>query len=1148
MRTFISSAWCIVLAAVACAPFATTAEALPVAYWRLDETTGAIARDSAPGRVHARAVGQTGSTGVVGDALHFDGAQAHLAVRLPNEARIGALEAWVRLGALPAARQALVANVGASQGLILSAGGMPGVSLPDRDGVLRSASDTIALPLGVWCHLIANLDLPAGTLVLYRDGVAVARTPFNALGAYDRQLRIGGDGAAAGFIGDLDEVRVWPQPLTGDEIARLTAAGRAGRSPFPDLQPDQSFTMATAPREVPPPITPQLTARILALPAARGEVVRDAGGAPELHVDERRVTLFGGQQMARQYTRDALQIAPYRDGGMELLVVALNCGFFHPDAGYRLDPGLQPPFWEGAGRFCADSVEPDLWRSLAVDPDAALIVWLWINPYPAFSREHPDAVIRNLAGDPLIVSSHYLRYDAMGPNADPKQHEQYAISFHSDDFIRDGAAMCAELVKAVERTVPGRRVAGYLIGGGQDAQLYDWNPPDSILTKDALTWGDFSPAAKQAWGRWLGRRYGSAAAVAAAWGRPVSDLATAPVPTADDLVGSATLHHPVTGRITIDWNRFTAESRLSMLSAFATATKNAASRPVVVGVCGGDSPARKDLAQTAQLMRDPAIDFFLHQPAYSQRQPGLLGGVNAHLASHSVNGKLFFADLDHPTWLVADGQKGSIGVISQTSDSRGRAPDAQALSAMWRRDLGALAAAGHGALVHPILGGPWMYNDPAVIAEFHFLQQLLATTTPSPIAHPAAGIAWINDERSISWLKGGLANVHSAWLRGQQNELMASGVPFAAYYGQDLEDGLVPAAPLVLLQNQLALTPRMATALKKLQGDGRTLVFLQDTGWEQLATGDATAVEAATGIRLALRAAGPAGATVAEAATIAVIDAAWSLVDHTTRHGAELLALMPPALAWQALADVTAIDGVALAGGTPAEDRALRMRGTFALTTAETVSVRVQSDWWSAVEIDGQPIVVVNRVTAGGNPRLAEWGQITLAAGVHRVDARVVSGSGGFRLGLSLHHGEPPLDQAQAYDEDGQGVTVVDPRARVIGRYRDGQTAYAIVDHGTWRAVFVGAWSLSAAQINRLAAEAGAWVACPAGAAVVTRGGDLLVVHALADGPLTLTLPAPASLAPIGPGVASAVALRHQIAIQRGETRLFRVDPGPRVP
>jgi hypothetical protein len=1109
----------------------------PVAYWRLDEPGETIvARDSSLNRVHATAVGINATDGRVGGAIRFDGQQAHLAAALPNDAAVGAIEAWVRMQAIPGNRQAILTNAGAGMGLIVLAGGQPCAALPGQDGLIHHATGPDALPVGSWCHLVASIDEGNGHLALYLDGKRVADVPFGGLGTIDRQIRIGGNGSSAGLAGDLDEVRLWPRPLTPAEVLGLCAAGRDGRSPRPEMLPDLSFSYRTAPREQPPPITPELEARILAMPAARGQVLRDTGGAPELRVDDRRVALLGGHQMASYYAKDFIHIAPYRDGGMELLVVSVNCGFFHPEAGYPERP--HPPFWVGADRFCADGLEPDLWRSLAVHPDAALIVWLWINPYPAFATEHPDAIIRNVNGDPLVVTSHYLRYDAKGPSA---TQEQYAISFHSEDFIRDGAAMCAELVKAVERTVPGRRVVGYLIGGGQDAQLYDWNPPDYILARDPLTWGDFSPAARKAWGLWLKKRYGSAEAVAAAWGRPVADLAAAPVPTADDLTGKATLHHPVQGRIMIDWNRFAAESRQHMLSAFAAAVKEAASRPVVVGVCGGDSPARKDLAQTAALMRDPGIDFFLHQPAYSQRQPGLLGGFNAHLASHALNGKLFFADLDHPTWLVAGGVKMSIGVISQTSESRGRAADAAMLAAMWRRDVGALAAAGHGALVHPILGGPWMYNDPEVVAEFNFLHDLLSSTRPSPVATPPAGIAWINDERSISWLKGGLANIHGAWMRGQQNELMASGVPFAAYYGQDLEDGRVPAAPLILMQNQLSINPQMAASLKKLQGDGRTLVFLQGTGWEQLASGNPDAVEAATGIRLALRSAAPGVDVEPDPAAMALADTAWAPVGPSALRGVDLLADMPSATTWNPIPDLAAVDGIALAGGTPDDDRGLRIRATFTLAEAGPVSVRVQSDWWSVIEINGQPVVVIDRITPGSADRPV-WGKVNLTAGTHRLEGRVVSGSAGFRLGIALNLGEPSIGQLQAYDEDALGITVVDPRATVHGRYRDGKVAFATVDHGTWRSVFVGSWTLASGLVNQLAADAGAWVACPSGLAVVSRGGDLLVVHALRDGPIPITLPTPAALEPIGPGAASATSRSHDLDMRRGETRLYRVN------
>lgn len=905
---------------------------------------------------------------------------------------------------------------------------------------------------------------------------------------------------------------------------------------------DGPFTHRTQPLEMVPVPSAELVERLRRSPPIRAEVVRGAQGGPELRIDGHTVPVLGAQQMGLGYAKDRIHIQPYLDGGIRLIMVSVNAGFQHLDSGHAAENRHWPSFWEGAGRFRPEVVEPELWRTVAMDPEAVLLVRIWMTPYPRWTAEHPEAVIRNLHGDPLVVAAHFLRFDPAGPHPDPARHEQLAGSFHSEALVADMERATGELVRAVEASVPGRRVAGYFIGGGQDGQLYDWAPPDGTLARDAAQWSDFSPAAQAAWRSWLERRYATPQALGAAWGRTVASFATAPLPGADDLVGAETLHHPVRGRIAMDWNRFTAEARGELVARLARAAKRAAARPVVVGAPAGWS-ARKDLAQAARLLREPAIDFLRHQVAYSQRQPGLVGGINAQLASHRVNGRIFLADVDHPTWLVEDGRSVRFGAISQTSLSQGRADGPQALAAMWRREHGLLASEGAGTLIHPILGGPWMYRHPAVVEEFRLLDRLYRGIRPGQEPVAEMPLAWVFDERSLARLKAGLTGVGFAWAREQQNELLACGTPFRAYYAEDVEQGLMPPARVVLLPNLLDLTPELARGLERLKGGGRILVFGQATGWEQLARGEDAAVAAATGLRL-VPAASVTAAPVADPARLVLHDAAWAPVAAAGATGAALLEAAPAA-AWKPLADLAQVNGAALMQVKPDPGQALRLRARLHLERDTEVWLRLRADWWAEVRLDGRTLLRLDRAQ-GGSPGRLHWASTRLAAGDHRLEAALVSGSAGFRCGLAAGLGaEPPLGQEREWVEDPTaGVVVDDPAAEVLARHPSGRPAVVAVDHGDWTAVHVAAWSLPAALINRLVRRAGGWVACPADAAVVAAGSGVLMVHALRDGPLDLALPASAALHPLDGGSPLPAAASHRLDLRRGQTGLWWLGEG----
>lgn len=922
-------------------------------------------------------------------------------------------------------------------------------------------------------------------------------------------------------------------------LCALTAAALAADGE------DGPFNQRTQPLEAVPVPSAELVERLRRAPPLRAEVVTGPDGGPELRLDGRPAPILGAQQMGLGWAKDRIHIRPYLDGGIRLIMVSVNAGFQHLDTGHAAESRSWPSFWEGAGRFRPEVVEPELWRTVAMDPDAAILVRIWMTPYPRWTAEHPEAAIRNMLGHPMVVSSHFLRFDPAGPSPDPTRHETLAGSFHSEDLVRDMERATEELVRAVEASVPGRRVAGYFIGGGQDGQLYDWAPPDGNLARDASQWSDFSPAAQAAWRRWLERRYTTPQELGAAWGRTIGAFADAPLPGADDLVGSETLHHPVRGRIAMDWNRFTADARGDLVVRLARAAKRAAGRPVVVGAPAGWS-ARKDLAQASLLLREPAIDFLRHQVAYSQRQPGLVGGINAQIASHRVHGKIFLADVDHPTWLVEGGQSMRIGAISQTSDSRGRADGPAALAAMWRREHGLLASEGAGTLIHPILGGPWMYRHPAVVDEFRLLDRLYRGIRPG--AEPVAEmpVAWVFDERSLARLKAGLTGVGFAWAREQQNELLACGSPFRAYYAEDLEEALVPPARVVLLPNLLDLTPALARGLDRLKGGGRILVFGQATGWEQLSRGDGAVVAAATGLRL-VPAARVAATPAPDPARLPLTDAAWApaIADGTT--GAERLDAMvvPGAADWRPLADLAQINGAALMQVKPDPGQALHLRAQLRLDRDADVWVRLRADWWAEVRVDGRQLLRLDR-TQGGSAGRMFWASVRLPAGVHQLAVRLVSGSAGFRCAVAAGLGaEPPAGQEREWDEDPTaGVVVDDPAAQVLARHPSGRPAVVAVDHGTWTAVHVAAWSIPAPLINHLVRRAGGWAACPADAAVVAAGSGVLMVHALRDGPIDLILPAAAGLRPLAGGATLPAAATHRLDLRRGQTGLWWLGEG----
>ena len=118
---------------------------------------------------------------------------------------------------------------------------------------------------------------------------------------------------------------------------------------------------------------------------------------------------------------------------------------------------------------------------------------------------------------------------------------------------------------------------------------------------------------------------------------------------------------------------------------------------------------------------------------------------------------------------------------------------------------------------------------------------------------------------------------------------------------------------------------------------------------------------------------------------------------------------------------------------------------------------------------------------------------------------------------------------------EGEGV-------KVLARYsKDG--APAIAENGVAGArhvVFTEAGGISGAAFNRLAAEAGAYVALPPDVAQVEMNGDFISVHALKSGDFDFRLPFDCTVENLKSGKAEAVAAGVMpLRMEAGETCQF---------
>ena len=89
----------------------------------------------------------------------------------------------------------------------------------------------IAVTPKTWVHLAVVRDFTAKTVTWYRNGkpINTVATAYPVAAASNQPLLIGTGYTGNGFIGQLDDVAVWPRALSAQEIAALHSATASGR-------------------------------------------------------------------------------------------------------------------------------------------------------------------------------------------------------------------------------------------------------------------------------------------------------------------------------------------------------------------------------------------------------------------------------------------------------------------------------------------------------------------------------------------------------------------------------------------------------------------------------------------------------------------------------------------------------------------------------------------------------------------------------------------------------------------------------------------------------------------------------------------------------------------------------------------------------
>jgi biopolymer transport protein ExbB len=186
-------------------------------------------QDATANEHHAAAFsGGQGLPGVIGNGISLNGAGDRIVVAETPALDFSsgfALSAWIRIN-MPQADALLFSRRSNAGDLEV---GIDGTKLYAAVGTSNenplSTDRSADLPVGSW-HLVTVTGSPGNRLSIYLDGIEMtwANLPGN-LPAIAGDLVVGDDGQGGrSFIGDLDEIGIFTQPLSGDRIRSAFAA------------------------------------------------------------------------------------------------------------------------------------------------------------------------------------------------------------------------------------------------------------------------------------------------------------------------------------------------------------------------------------------------------------------------------------------------------------------------------------------------------------------------------------------------------------------------------------------------------------------------------------------------------------------------------------------------------------------------------------------------------------------------------------------------------------------------------------------------------------------------------------------------------------------------------------------------------------
>ena len=483
------------------------------------------------------------------------------------------------------------------------------------------------------------------------------------------------------------------------------------------------------------------------------------------------------------------QIANFRDAGIHMFCVYARLR----------------KCWSAPGEYDFSSVDEQIRAYLAVDPNAWIVVLVRIIPPNWWMDSHPDELV------------------GYGTGSDFVNNEQDRVrrgSIGSKVWLRDTGAAWKALVRHVEDQPWGKRVIGYQPGYGISAEWHYFG-----------SWRDQYPDTGSAMTRtfrdWLREKYGTDAALRAAWGQPQVTLDTATVP---DVASRRSAKHlsfrdPATERPVVDYYHCHQKTVADAIDQLGRIVKQQTDGRKLHGVYYGYFFGVRPQTQGGHLelpalLASPNVDFFVAPYSYAQRLMGQDGRLRSLAGAFRLAGKLHILEGDIRTWLHSRNEHGRTENRQQSLAAIAREFSTSLIerAGFWYVDFG------------PDSDGGW-FDDPQVMAQAGTLHRLAVRALQQPRMEMAQ-IALVCDLESPYYLSDGEGmKIAYRMVEDVTTELHHMGASFDAIHLDQLADADLERYRMLVFLNTVAMTDEQSTLVRQLRRTGQhAMVFLWAPG------------------------------------------------------------------------------------------------------------------------------------------------------------------------------------------------------------------------------------------------------------------------------------------------------------------------------